>query len=68
MSEIGDQQLVAEELPRHELVGELVDRGGAELVAGPQRLDHPDAVGLGAERVGVRVAEVDADGIAAVLR
>ena len=51
---------------RDELVRDLVDRRGAEPVAGAQRLDERDPVGGRAERVCVRVAEVDADGVASV--
>ena len=57
---------MAEEQRRDELVRDLVDGAGAEPVAGAQRLDHRDAVGGEAERVGVGVAEVDADGVASV--
>ena len=39
------EQLVAEHQVRDELVGELVDGGGAEPVPGAERLDHRDAVG-----------------------
>ena len=66
--EVGDrqQQLVAEQLPRHQLVRHLVDRRRAEPVAGAQRLHERHRVGRRAERVGVGVAEVDADRVAAV--
>ncbi|MCW2813962.1 MAG: hypothetical protein JWN84_1417 [Nocardioides sp.] len=68
--EVGDRdhQLVAEELPRHELVGHLVDGGGAEAVLGAQRAHEPGPVGAEAERVGVGVAEVDPHRVAALGR
>ena len=66
MSGIGRKQLVAVHQVGHELVGELVDRRGAEPVAGPERLDHRGAVGQRAEAVDVGVAEVDAEGVPAV--
>ena len=61
--DVGDrqQQLVAVELPGDELVGDLVDRRGAEAVAGAQHLHHRHAVGGRAEGVRVGVAEVDAE-------
>ena len=53
------QQLVAVELPPDELVGDLVDRGGAEAVAGAEALDEGQAVRRRTEGVGIGVAEVD---------
>ena len=63
----GQHQLVAVELPGHELVRDLVDRRGAEPVAGPQGLHERHSVGREADRVHVRVAEVDAHRVGAVL-
>ncbi len=67
---VGDreEQLVTEHQVRDQLVGELVDRGGAEPVAGPERLDHRHAVGHRAEAVRVGVAQVDPERVGAVLR
>ena len=62
-----EQQLVAEHLPGQELVRDLVHRRGAEPVAGAQAADEGGAVRGRAERMGVGVAEVDTDGVAAVL-
>ena len=50
-----------------QLVGQLVHRGRAEPVAGGQRLDHGPQMSHRAQAVDVRVAEVDADGVAAVV-
>jgi len=61
------QQLVAVEQVRHDLVGELVDRGGAVHVARPEGADHRTGMGHRPEAVHVRVAEVDADRVATVL-
>lgn len=62
-----EQQLVPEHVVLHELVGQLVDRRGREPVRGPQRPDQQRPEQLGAEVVGVGVAEVDADTGRAVL-
>ena len=67
--DVGDRQeeLVAEHQVRHELVGELVDRGGGVAVLRPEGLEHRGAVRHRAEAVGVGVAEVDAERVVAVL-
>ena len=59
--EVGDrqQELVAEELPGHELVRDLVDGRRAEPVVGAQALHEGGAVGGEAQRVRVGVAQVE---------
>ena len=67
--DVGDRD--RERRPEHQragdLLGPLVDRAGREDVAGAERLDHDAAVEQRREAVGGRVAEVDADRVAAVL-
>ncbi len=67
--DVGDRQeeLVAEHQVRHELVGELVDRGRGVAVPRPEGLEHRGAVGHRAEAVGVGVAEVDPERVVAVV-
>ena len=67
MSGIGKQELMAVQLPGHELVWQLVDRGGREPVSGTQEAREWSAVRDRSEAVHIRVAEIDADGVASVL-
>ena len=57
---------MTEHLPADELLGQLVDRRGAELVARAEALDQGDPVRERAEAVRVGVAEVDAERVPAV--
>ena len=63
----GQEELVAVERPRHDVVRQLVDRGGGEPVPGAQQPHERRVVGQGAEAVDVGVALVDRHRVVAVL-
>ena len=64
MSGIGSERPAPNISAAGDLLGELVDAGGAEDVARPERLDHRPQVDQAVERVRVRVAEVDGGRVA----
>ena len=66
-SGIGTDSGVAEHQRAGDLLRPLVDRAGREHAVGAERLDHDAAVEQRGEPVGGGVADVDADGVAAVL-